>query len=128
MKKEILIPLLLIVLLIFFWAISLMVFINPRPNWVRYKLKMGGLILSLTFIASCGPSQTKCYDVAAIQDSVKSPDSLAINSIKNTETDSVAIVKPRKKKNNSISPEIINDTINNIGPTEPARCYMPPAD
>ncbi len=54
-----------------FLIISLLVILtNKNPFWIKYKLKMGALILSLTAVLSCDQplkedSLITCYDVAS---------------------------------------------------------------
>ena len=62
--KDIFSPFLFIALGVAFLAVSAWVFFSRNEKAVRYKYKIGGLILSLSFFASsCGPAVT-CYDPA----------------------------------------------------------------
>ena len=61
--KDIFSPLLFIVLGMAFLVLSAWVFFSKNEKAVRYKYKVGGMILSLSFFASsCGPTVT-CYDI-----------------------------------------------------------------
>jgi len=70
MKKEHLIPVLLVGLALAFIFVSIMVFLsNGKANWVKKKLRMGGILLSMTAILNgChenepfNPDGVTCYD------------------------------------------------------------------
>jgi hypothetical protein len=62
--KDIFSPALLIVLGSAFLLVSLWVFVSKNKNAIRYKYKLGGMILSLSFFSSCGTApQVTCYDL-----------------------------------------------------------------
>jgi hypothetical protein len=129
MKKEILIPILLLILGLMFIIINIIVYLSKGNNWViSKKLKLGALILSLTSIFSCGsPPKPTCYELPPSkeykdsmanirkQDSIKDAEKqkLIDDSIANVneqrEKDSLAKIKDKKKP-----PKIIHP------------CYMPP--
>jgi hypothetical protein len=111
MKKEIVFPVLLIILGILFILINLIVFISKGNGWfIKQKLKVGALILSLSGIFACGsPPKVSCYDQAP---SKEYTDSIAIvkrqDSIKNAENqkqieDSIANVMKEQKKKDSLA-------------------------
>ena len=62
-KKEIIIPFLVIGLTVLFAAICLAVFLSngKSKKWISRKMKIGGLLLSLTAI-STGSGCVSCYD------------------------------------------------------------------
>ena len=61
MKKEIYIPLLIVVLTLAFGVICLMVYLSDgKAYWIKKKLKIGALLLTFSFFAeSC--ETTSCY-------------------------------------------------------------------
>jgi len=65
MKKEFYVPLIIISLSALFIVVSFMVFIsNSNQYWLKRKLKLGAIILSLSAsISACQPFAT-CYDPA----------------------------------------------------------------
>jgi hypothetical protein len=70
MKREIYMPILLIFLFIaFLMASGMVLFIKAKPGWIKAKLKIGALILSLTAVASCGSPQVSCYEMPPVKDS-----------------------------------------------------------
>lgn len=113
MKKEILFPIIIIVLGLIFVIISILVYFSKgNPRFIKKKLKIGALIISLTGIIACGTSSTQkttCY-VDSIENKTK--DSIAeakkLDSIETAEKqkridDSIAIVKEEKRKKDSIA-------------------------
>lgn len=78
MKKEILIPLILILLGLLFVFINVMVLFSKGNAWlVKRKLKVGAMILSLTSLMACNAPFSTCYGPSkeqlesARQDSIK---------------------------------------------------------
>ena len=67
-KKEIIVPFLVIGLTILFAGICVAVFLSngKSKKWVARKMKIGGLLLTLT-VASCngGGGEVMCYDTVA---------------------------------------------------------------
>jgi hypothetical protein len=63
-KKELIIPFLFIAFCFAFGVVSIAVFIsNGRSKkWVARKMKIGGLLLSLTAVSCNGGRQVNCYD------------------------------------------------------------------
>jgi hypothetical protein len=129
MKKEILIPVLLLMLGFVFIIINIIVYVSKGNSWlIGKKLKVGALMLSLTGIFSCGsPPKPTCYELPPSkeyidsmanvrkQDSIKEAekqklidDSIA-NVNKQREKDSLTKIKHKKKPPTIIHP-----------------CYMPP--
>jgi hypothetical protein len=115
MKKEILIPVLLMFLGVVFVIINIIVYFTKGNNWVvSKKMKVGALILTLTSIVACHtvPKPT-CYDVA-------------ITPSKDY-TDSIAAAN----KKDSIKQMQINDSIANINKIRMdsirPTCYEMPA-
>ncbi len=106
MKKEILIPTLIILLGVIFVFINIMVFFTKGSSWfVKKKLKVGALILTLTSIAACHtvPRPT-CYYVAETNgndtiNKIDSKDSIVKKQPLNTDTIRVTcyeMVAPQK--------------------------------
>lgn len=104
MKKEIILPLIIILLGIIFLLINIIVFFSKGNTWfVKKKLKVGAMILTLTSITACHtvprhtcyePVQTKVdtdsTNYSRQQDSIKKADNnKRIN-------DSIAKIKPIK--------------------------------
>lgn len=120
LKKEILIPLLLAVVVIAFALISLLVRLHPRGPFLRAKLRLGGLILTLTLISACAPPEPSCYEMPPIDDSIVPADSLSHKDTlveKNTETGNIQ--KPQK-------PQLkIDSAIQDPQPSQTIRCYVP---
>jgi hypothetical protein len=99
MKKDILIPVLLIFLGLIFIFINIMVFFSKNRWFISRKLKVGALIISLTSILACG--------VPGNQESAY--------SIENNHVDSIAKQKKQdsiKEKTDSISIANKKDSIN----------------
>jgi hypothetical protein len=130
MKKEILIPIILIVLGLIFILINAFIYFTKGNSWfIKKKLKVGALILSLSGILACGsPPKVSCYDQAP---SKEYTDSTAIvkrqDSITNTEKqkqveDSIANVIEGQKKKDSLAK--INHRKKKPIPT----CYLPAID
>jgi hypothetical protein len=128
-KKEIIIPLILVCLSIVFVLINVLVFFSKgNHRLIKEKLKVGALILTLSSIVACHtmPKPT-CYDVTTIPSKEKT-DSIA-NAIKQ---DSIKLAKNEKRLNDSISnaneEKRKKDSIANIkSDTIQPTCYkMPP--
>lgn len=70
MKKEILIPIAAAGVAIAFIAVCALVLLNPRSRrFVMAKLRLGGLLITLTGTgAACGPFTPTCYDAAMSDD------------------------------------------------------------
>lgn len=138
MKKEILIPLVIMILGLIFVIINIFVFFSKGNAWfIKKKLKIGALILTFTSIAACHTiHQPTCYDVTAVeptenmdsianakrQDSIKMAqkhinDSIANANNEQRKKDSIAKIKP--VKGDSIIP-----TCYKAPP--PKTCYAPP--
>jgi len=112
MKKEILIPALLVFFGLIFIIFNLMVYFS-RGNalFIAKKMKVGALILALTSIAACHivPKPT-CYDVAA-------PPNENNDSIVNAKKqDSINKANKQKQTNDSIA-NINKIRIDSIRPT-----------
>jgi hypothetical protein len=106
-----------------FGFISFLLIFKPNRWLIAYKLKLGGIILSLTFMVSCGSPQPTCYDVAISEDSVPAKDSLVVNTDTLSKTDSlVQNIGVRKKKKNTVNQKV-SDTIIQVGPPERPTCY-----
>jgi hypothetical protein len=106
MKKEILIPVLIIFIGLIFVFINIIVYITKGNSWfVKRKLKVGAMILSLTSIFACSSHyRTTCYKTAISQeqsDSLRKEDSLAI--IEEKKKDSINMAENKKLKNDSIA-------------------------
>jgi hypothetical protein len=128
MKKEIVFPVLLIILGILFILINLIVFISNGNGWfIKRKIKVGALIISLSGIFACGsPSKVSCYDQAI---SKEYKDSLAKvkrqDSIKNAEEkklveNSISYVIEEQKKKDSLA-----KIKHKKKPPIPHTCYKP---
>lgn len=64
-KREITIPILVILLTLLFAVISVAVFLTngKSEKWVARKMKIGALLLTLNSVSSCEPFITTCYDM-----------------------------------------------------------------
>jgi hypothetical protein len=139
MKKEIIMPVLIIFFGTLFLAINIFVFFSKGNKWlIKKKLKVGALILALTSIVACHtmPKPT-CYDATTIP-SIEEKDSIANaikqDSIKEAEkqkqwNDSIANANEEKRKKDSIA-NIKNIKTDTIQPTcykmpPPKTCYAP---
>jgi hypothetical protein len=125
MKKEILISVLIILFGLIFVVINILVYITKgNPRFVKRKLKIGAMILSLTSILACNSHYgTTCYKTAISKeqsDSLRKVDSLAI--IKEKKKDSINKAENQKLKNDSIA-NIKTMKRDTIIPT----CYEMPA-
>ncbi len=132
MKKEIVIPVLLIILGLVFVIINALVFVfKGNPRLIKRKLKVGAMILTLSSIAACHtiPERT-CYKVSIspIEDNndtisiANKEDSIKIVNNQSRINDSIAKINEENRKKDSIAniKSIKGDTIQ---PT----CYkMPP--
>jgi hypothetical protein len=100
MKKEILIPIILIVLGLIFILIHFFIYFTKGNSWfIKKKLKVGVLILSLSGIFACGsPPKVSCYDQAPSKE----------------HTDSIAIVKRQDSITNADKQKQIEDSIANV--------------
>ncbi len=99
MKKEILIPLLLILLGLLFAIINVMVFFFKGNKWfVKKKLKVGAMILSLTSLLGCGSPFGTCY--APTKEQLDSARQDSINKAENLKriNDSIAQYDLEKKR------------------------------
>jgi len=126
MKKEYSLPLILAVLGLLFITINIILFFSKaNKKLIRYKLKTGAMILSITALASCGspkePAPT-CYSEA-----VNDYDSLA--NIK--KQDSLAGIEKQKRIDDSIQASLeeqrIKDSIlkKKKPPVVNPTCYKP---
>ena len=139
MRKEIFIPVILILLGLLFIFINGMVFFSKGNRWfISSKLKVGAMILSLTGILACGsPDRLTCYKTAMPEkerDSIRKSDSIAKEDKKKADSiymaekekqidDSIAIVNKKKQKKDSIA-KIKHRKINPVRPV----CYGAPAN
>jgi len=117
MKKEILIPALLLLLGLLFIIINIIVYFTKGHPWiVSKKLKVGALILTLTGIVACHtiPKPT-CYEPVQTKDNNESNDNL-------NKKDSINTAKNKKQKDDSIA-KINSIKRDSIIPT----CYEMPA-
>ena len=127
MKKEILIPILIVFLGLIFVFINAMVFFTKGNAWlIKKKLKVGAMILSLTGILACGSHFGTCYGPTkeqlekARQDSIRIWDSIAkIEAEEKRIQDSVAGVTEKRMKD-SVA-RIKHKTKTQIKPV----CYRP---
>jgi hypothetical protein len=127
-KKEIWIPLAILALFIIFGVVSLALRLYPSKRITAAKLRIGGLILSLSMFASCGSPQPTCYDVASPPDSTATKDSIAVVGIDSTTTDTVATTTKKNKKSTKPADNIDLDSASITRPPEMIRCYVPPDD
>jgi hypothetical protein len=64
MKKELLIPLVIIILSIAFIIVSIIVYItNANSNWISRKIKIGALLLTLSGSTIMPKEINKCYEM-----------------------------------------------------------------
>lgn len=129
MKKEIIIPLFIVLLGFLFVIINIVVFLTKGNSWfIHKKLKVGALILTLTSIAACHTAQTPtCYKTSTTIDNSDSTEYMRIKDsiqfAKNQKhiDDSIANVNEEKRKKDSIANiKVIKG--DSIQPT----CYKPP--
>lgn len=126
MKKEILIPLSLLLLGFLFIIINLIVYLSKGNSWlIGKKLKVGALILSLTTVFSCGsPPRVTCYDPAPPKEytdsiaEVKRQDSIKEAEKQKNIEDSVALANEKQRKKDSIA-----KIKHNKKPPEKHTCY-----
>jgi hypothetical protein len=89
-KREIYIPVLLFFLFITFLLAGAMVYISKaRPGWIKTKIKIGAIILSLTTAVSCGSPEVTCYKTPSVKDS---------GQIKDNDTVKKDTILPKVKK------------------------------
>jgi hypothetical protein len=128
MRKEILIPFLLLILGLVFIIINIIVYFSVGNPWVvAKKLKVGAMILSLTGMFACGTNNTNdltCYKSPkqSYKDSiaeVKKQDSIKTAGIQKHIDDSIAAAKEKKRKKDSIA------KIKKRNPVRPV-CYGAP--
>ncbi len=126
MKRDLLIPLAVLFLMLIFGLISLLVYFRTSPKLIKYKLKLGALLLSLTVISSCGSNSQQletCYKSATTLDSVQST-TKNNRAISDTTNHSAT---PKKKGEKQIQAEPL-DTIIKEPYNQTIRCYAPPMD
>ncbi len=131
MKKEILIPALLLILGLVFIIINIIVYVSKGNSWlIGKKLKVGALILTLTGVFSCGsPPKPTCYEMPPSQDyldsmaEVRKKDSIlalekkiidSLNAVEKQKYDAMEAAKKEK---------FINDSIKALQKNR-IRCYM----
>jgi hypothetical protein len=138
-KKEIVIPIIIVCLSLIFILINILVFFTKGNNrFIKKKLKVGAMILTLTGIIACHtvPKPT-CYDVTTIPpkgetDSIANAikqDSIKVAENQKFLTDSIANANEEKRKKDSIA-NIKNIKSDTIQPTcykmpPPKTCYAP---
>jgi hypothetical protein len=106
MRKDPLIIIFLVVAFAAFGFISFIIALKPNKRLIAYKLKLGGILLSLTVMVSCGNSHPTCYDVANVKDSV------VINSNTLLGADTIAKnVRAKKRKINTRNQEMKDPVI-----------------
>ncbi len=141
MKKDILIPLVIISLGLIFVIINIFVFLSKGNEWfIKKKLKIGALILTLTSIAACHTiHQPTCYDVTVVkptenEDSIanlKRQDSINMAQNQTRINDSIAKANDEQRKKDSIA-KIKPVKGDSIVPTcykpPPPTCYAPPSN
>ena len=66
-KKEILVPIMVVGLTILFASICVAVFLSngKSKKWVARKMKIGGLLLTLTAASCNGGGEVMCYEMVA---------------------------------------------------------------
>ncbi len=103
MKKEILIPALLLLLGLIFIIINIIVYFSKGNTWlISKKLKVGALILSLTALFSCGSSSHNNEPTCYITPIPKYTDSIHKEKQKQ---DSILNIENQKRINDSIAKE-----------------------
>jgi len=67
-KKETIIPLAFVALSLFFIAVSAMVYLSggKSKKWVARKMRIGGILLTMTAFSCNSSQQVKCYDTAPL--------------------------------------------------------------
>lgn len=129
MKKEIIIPALIIFLGVIFVFINILVFFSKGNNkFIKKKLKVGAIILSLTGIIACGTPHTEqptCYIDTL-------PDKYADSIAEQKKLDSIKSAQRQKQIDDSLAKAIDEkhkkDSIAKIKKKNPVRpvCYGPP--
>lgn len=114
-KRELFYPLLAALLGFVFILISFAAWLDQRKTkkLVKYKLRIGAIILSLTTFAACGQTpQPTCYEMPAIKDTnqAKVGDSVKKDSIQGN------VIKDKQGNENP------KDTLNQV---PPVLCYAP---
>lgn len=124
LKREIVIPLFVLLLFVVFFIVGLLLFMSPNRKLINARLRIGALILSLTFIASCGPPEVSCYEVASYPQDSTSTDSGAAKPVNTVENqDSIIPVKNPKNPETQADSAVKTDPDPHI-----IRCYVPPHD
>jgi len=136
MKKEILIPVLLLFLGLIFIIINILVFFSKgNKRLINRKLKVGALILSLTGILACGSHQhPTCYQKPVTNNEadsiaeIKKQDSIRNAGIQKHLDDSITGVKEEQRKKDSLAkikhkkkPSVIEPTC--YKPAPRSTCY-----
>ncbi len=111
MKREILIPLLILILGLLFIIINIVIFCSKGNSWlISKKLKIGAMILSLTGIIACGsPPKVSCYEQPPSKDYIDSianarkQDSIKTAKEQKQITDSIANAQEEQKKIDSLA-------------------------
>ncbi len=111
MKKEILIPVLLLFLGLLFTIINLIVYFSKGNSWlVSKKLRIGAMMLSLTGILACGsPPKPSCYEVAPSKEyldsmaNIRKQDSIMEMEKQKYIDDSIANVMEEQRIKDSLS-------------------------
>jgi hypothetical protein len=127
MKKEMLFPIAIVGLSVFFGFISILVYLRPSPTSVKIKLKLGALLLSFTMLTSCAgdPPEETCYKTAFVCDTIASDDTVATKA---PSTDTTSVKLKSKKKKVAGTNASCKDTIATKPEDQMIRCYAPPAN
>jgi hypothetical protein len=125
-KRDILLPLLFIVLSTVFVLIGFMIFVSgPGKRLLRLKLRTGAMMLALTASVSCHhPVQPSCYEVEAVKTDVTTVD----DSILKKSPRKAIIQKEQTKKGKKTTSNDILDTIAPVIDQPRPTCYAPVRD
>jgi hypothetical protein len=125
MKKEILIPFMLLFLGLIFTMINIIIYFSKRNSWfISKKLKVGAMIITFIGILSCGSTSqpdiktSTCY--APIPQDINKD---SIELVKKKYIDSITKVKGEKQKKDSIQKSNKKKKIRKKEPPQPT-CYM----
>jgi len=133
MKKELILPIFILLLSFLFIIISIFVFFTKGNAWfIKKKLKIGAMMLSLTGILGCGSPRPTCYDTAPSKkytdriENVKKQDSINKLVKQRVIDDSIAMVDGKRIEDSILKAKYIKNHKKFPKDTIPIRtCYKP---
>lgn len=122
MKKEILIPVLLLFLGLIFIIINLIVYFSKGNPWlISKKLKLGAMIITISGMFACGSPAPDIKTSTCYTPKPHDNKNNAFTAVKKKFKDSVVNAKEERQKNDSI----LKSKKKKKTPTVPPRmCYM----